>query len=166
MTEAATLELARRADMTVPPLRLHQVLGQSLLLIRRFDRYWALPGQSLGPGDWAHETQVLPGLVEGRVPQVSGLTLVGCDEMASITKGYKHLAAAIRECCHPRFIARDTAELFARMVFNIFVTNDDDHLRNHAFLYDAALGGWRLSPLYGGQPLTRTHDGLCHPQAR
>src|SRR3546814_14426684 len=45
-------------------------------------------------------------------------------------------------------IAFDNEELFARMVFNIFVTNDDDHLRNHAFSYDAQLPGWRLYPLY------------------
>ena len=44
------------------------------------------------------------------------------------------------------------AELYRRMVFNIMVTNDDDHLRNHAFLYDATSGGWRLSPLYDVVP--------------
>src|SRR5690606_31151561 len=45
-------------------------------------------------------------------------------------------------------IAPDRQELFARMVFNILVSNDDDHLRNHAFLFDAGGQGWRLSPLY------------------
>jgi len=163
VTEAATLELARRAGMTVPPLGLHRVLGHSLLLIRRFDRYWAAPGQSLPAGALAHETVPGPGLVEGRLPQVSGLTLMGCSEMESSTKGYKHLAAAIRECCHPRFIARDCAELFARMAFNIFVTNDDDHLRNHAFVFDTALAGWRLSPLYDVVPRPMVaHERLLH----
>ena len=38
------------------------------------------------------------------------------------------------------------------MVFNILVTNDDDHLRNHAFLYDENDEGWRLSPLYDVMP--------------
>jgi serine/threonine-protein kinase HipA len=38
------------------------------------------------------------------------------------------------------------------MVFNILVSNDDDHLRNHAFLYDATRKGWRLSPLYDVVP--------------
>jgi len=38
------------------------------------------------------------------------------------------------------------------MVLNIFLTNDDDHLRNHAFSYDAQLRGWRLSPLYDVVP--------------
>lgn len=152
VVEGATLELARRAGMTVPTLKLHQAVGRSLLLIRRFDRYWAPPGRLPDPGAWAHDTQPMPGWVEGRVPQVSGLTLVRRSEQASIGTGYKHLAAAIRECVHPRFIARDCEELFTRMVFNIFVTNDDDHLRNHAFVHDAAAGGWRLSPLYDVVP--------------
>jgi serine/threonine-protein kinase HipA len=38
------------------------------------------------------------------------------------------------------------------MVFDILVSNDDDHLRNHAFLYDAPGKGWRLSPLYDVVP--------------
>lgn len=36
------------------------------------------------------------------------------------------------------------------MVFNIFVSNDDDHLRNHGFLHYS--GGWGLSPLYDVMP--------------
>ena len=38
------------------------------------------------------------------------------------------------------------------MIFNIFVSNDDDHLRNHAFLWNHALKGWSLSPLYDVTP--------------
>jgi serine/threonine-protein kinase HipA len=38
------------------------------------------------------------------------------------------------------------------MVFNILVSNDDDHLRNHDFLFDAHSQGWRLSPLYDVVP--------------
>ena len=38
------------------------------------------------------------------------------------------------------------------MVFNILVTNNDDHLRNHAFLHDPAGRSWRLSPLYDVVP--------------
>jgi serine/threonine-protein kinase HipA len=37
-------------------------------------------------------------------------------------------------------------------VFNIFVSNDDDHLRNHGFLRDPRVSGWRLSPLYDVVP--------------
>jgi serine/threonine-protein kinase HipA len=46
------------------------------------------------------------------------------------------------------------------MVFNILVTNNDDHLRNHAFLFSrndiladgTRLGRWCLSPLYDVVP--------------
>lgn len=38
------------------------------------------------------------------------------------------------------------------MVYNIFVSNDDDHPRNHGFLWDPYIKGWRLSPLYDVMP--------------
>lgn len=44
----------------------------------------------------------------------------------------------------------DLRELFARMIFNIFVSNDDDHLRNHGFVLTPK--GWRLAPLYDVVP--------------
>jgi len=50
--------------------------------------------------------------------------------------------------------ADDLRELFRRMAYNILVGNDDDHLRNHAFLFDQR--GWRLSPLYDVVPKPRT----------
>ena len=37
------------------------------------------------------------------------------------------------------------------MVFNILVSNVDDHLRNHGFLYSGT-GGWILSPAYDLNP--------------
>ena len=49
------------------------------------------------------------------------------------------------------------------MVFNIFVTNDDDHLRNHGFIRDPRLPGWRLSPLYDVLPRpSHATDRLLH----
>jgi serine/threonine-protein kinase HipA len=53
---------------------------------------------------------------------------------------------------HPSVLRADLKELYARMVFNVLVSNDDDHLRNHGFLRDKRLGGWRLSPLYDVVP--------------
>ena len=41
---------------------------------------------------------------------------------------------------------KDAKELWRRMVFNILCNNNDDHLRNHGFLWDRK--GWRLSPAY------------------
>ncbi len=41
-------------------------------------------------------------------------------------------------------------ELWARIVFNIAVSNTDDHLRNHGFLLTSS--GWRLAPAYDVNP--------------
>lgn len=78
--------------------------------------------------------------------------MVACDETESRTKGYADLAQVVRDHCHPSVIRADNAELFKRMVYNILVSNDDDHLRNHGFLWDPRLPGWRLSPLYDVLP--------------
>ena len=43
-------------------------------------------------------------------------------------------------------------ELWRRIVFNIVVSNTDDHLRNHGFLYEGP-DGWRLSPAYDLNPV-------------
>jgi serine/threonine-protein kinase HipA len=72
--------------------------------------------------------------------------------MESPDKSYGDLAQAIRRYCHPGVIRENNRELFERMVFNIFVSNDDDHLRNHGFVWDPRLPGWRLSPLYDVMP--------------
>ena len=78
--------------------------------------------------------------------------MVACDELEARFKSYADLSHAIRAYVHPKAIRADNRELFMRMVFNILVSNDDDHLRNHGFLLDAELGGWRLSPLYDVVP--------------
>jgi serine/threonine-protein kinase HipA len=54
-------------------------------------------------------------------------------------------------------VARDLEELWRRVVFNICVSNVDDHLRNHGFLLTD--GGWILSPAYDMNPV-ETGDGL------
>jgi len=41
-----------------------------------------------------------------------------------------------------------TEELFRRMVFNVVYANTDDHLKNHAFIYDKEKDGWELAPAY------------------
>lgn len=150
--ECCTLQLAKRCGLTVPEVRVQDIGGKSLLLIRRFDRYWQAPGATLSATTALHETQPVAGLVEHRLPFVSGLTLVACDEFESRLKGYGDLALAVRAYVHPTHIRANSEELFGRMVFNIFVSNDDDHLRNHGFVRDPRLPGWRLSPLYDVVP--------------
>jgi len=150
--ECCTLQLAKRCGLSVPEVRVQDIGGKSVLLIRRFDRYWQTPGCALEADTPLHETRPTTGLVEHRLPFVSGLTLVACDEFESRLKGYSDLALAVRATIHPAHIRADSEELFARMVFNIFVSNDDDHLRNHGFVCDPRLPGWRLSPLYDVVP--------------
>jgi serine/threonine-protein kinase HipA len=41
--------------------------------------------------------------------------------------------------------------LWRRIVFNIAVSNTDDHLRNHGVLLEE--GGWRLSPAFDVNPV-------------
>lgn len=41
-------------------------------------------------------------------------------------------------------------ELWRRIVFNMAVSNTDDHLRNHGFIL--VKDGWSLSPLYDVNP--------------
>lgn len=45
----------------------------------------------------------------------------------------------------------DFEELYRRMVFTILVSNKDDHLKNHGFLYVGS-GRWRLSPMFDVNP--------------
>jgi len=52
---------------------------------------------------------------------------------------------------------RDLEALWRRIVFHILISNTDDHLRNHGFLY-AGADGWRLSPAYG--PAADQHRNL------
>lgn len=151
LAETCTLELARRCGLTVPEVRYLDVGGRPVMLIRRFDRYWARAGESLPEGA-LHDTRPGGGRVEGRLPFVSGLTLVACSELESPDKAYADLGRAIRRYVHPMAVRANTEELFARMVLNIFVSNDDDHLRNHGFVRDPQRGGWVLSPLYDVVP--------------
>jgi serine/threonine-protein kinase HipA len=82
---------------------------------------------------------------------VSALTLLALHEQDSPDSSYAAISDALSEYGVRGSIAKDRAELFARMVFNILVSNDDDHLRNHAFLLEPG-AGWRLSPLYDVVP--------------
>ncbi len=39
-------------------------------------------------------------------------------------------------------------ELYKRMIFNVVFRNDDDHLKNHSFIYNCEKDNWQLSPVY------------------
>lgn len=123
--ERLTMQLAAKAGLTVPPVRIEKVLNQDVYLIQRFDRVAGRFG-------------------EHRLPFISSLTLLGAHESDSSRYSYRNIADQIR-----RFSSapkEDLRELWKRMVFNILCSNTDDHLRNHGFLWDGS--GWRLSPAY------------------
>jgi hypothetical protein len=50
----------------------------------------------------------------------------------------------------------DLRELWSRIVFNLLVSNTDDHLRNHGFILVPGKG-WRLSPAYDMNPVPESH---------
>jgi serine/threonine-protein kinase HipA len=134
--EYATLKLAQLAGLNVAQTQLEQVGKKKVLMVKRFDRSWTAFARP----------------VEIRHHVVSALTLVACHESESNTKSYMDIADAIRRYCVVQTVKSDIEELYARMIFNLFVSNDDDHLRNHAFLWDHNLKGWSLSPLYDVMP--------------
>jgi serine/threonine-protein kinase HipA len=132
--EHATLVLARECGLDVPHTQLVPLDGKrSAMLIERFDREPAEAGFA-------------------RRHMVSALTMLAVPELESLDQSYEAIAGVISARGAAASVERDRIELFKRMVFNILVTNNDDHLRNHAFLYDPAGRGWRLSPLYDVVP--------------
>src|SRR6266508_929970 len=133
-TELAVMQLAQQCGLDVPDTDFKTILGRDIYLIRRFDR--KVEGNQLA-----------------RIPFASALTMLEAHEIAAHRYSYRDLAETIRRFgSNPR---PDLRELFRRMAFNILVGNDDDHLRNHAFLFDGR--GCRLSPLYDVVP--RPHVG-------
>jgi len=64
---------------------------------------------------------------------------------------YPRLAEELQRIGAP---PEDRVELFGRMVFNAVCGNDDDHVRNHAVVYRAQEGRWRLAPAYDTVPNT------------
>jgi serine/threonine-protein kinase HipA len=84
-----------------------------------------------------------------------------CSAMTMLEKedgdggSYLELASVIAQRgAHP---SRDLEQLWRRIVFNVAVSNVDDHLRNHGFLLEDR--GWSLAPAYDLNP-NASGDGL------
>lgn len=127
--EMVAHDLAALCGLNVPEARLEKFspLG-STFLIKRFDR-----------------------LENKRVHFASAMTLLEKTDGASAADGssYLDIAAFIKSYgAQPK---KDLVELWKRIVFNMAVTNTDDHLRNHAFIFTDK--GWVLSPLYDVNPV-------------
>jgi serine/threonine-protein kinase HipA len=123
--EVATLRLARLCGITTPEVRLELAdTDYPVALIQRFDRRGT-----------------------ARIPYISARTALGKTgtEFGSYTEIVDFMRA------YAQNPARDFLELYRRVIFTILVSNKDDHLKNHGFLYQ---GGdrWGLSPMFDVNP--------------
>lgn len=89
---------------------------------------------------------------DGRLHFTSALTQLGYYD-GEYDASYLELAQFLTE--NGANTKEDLAELWRRIVFNIAVSNTDDHLRNHGFIYHD--GGWLLSPAYDINPVNPAH---------
>lgn len=123
--EAATMALAGMAGIDTPVSRLEIVARRPVFIMDRFDR-----------------------MADGsRLAFRSALTALGASD--GDVRSYMELADPLRQDgSRP---AEDAIQIWRRMVFNVLVSNTDDHLRNHGYLREP--GGWRLAPAYDLNPM-------------
>ena len=126
--EAVCCEMARRSGINVSDFKIERFSDKyHTFLTKRFDR-----------------------TAEGKRRQfTSAMTLLGySDGENSVGASYLEIAEWIERNCMN--VNENLTELFRRIVFNIAVSNCDDHLRNHGFIYSPK--GWTLSPAYDITP--------------
>jgi serine/threonine-protein kinase HipA len=92
-----------------------------------------------------------------RIHFASAMTLLGKKDGDSGETGVSYLDLAEFLMKNGAQVGKDLEQLWRRIVFNISVSNVDDHLRNHGFLLQK--GGWVLSPAFDMNP-SATGDGL------
>ena len=92
-----------------------------------------------------------------RVHFASAMTLLGKKDGDSGETGVSYLDLADFLIRNGAQTDKDLVQLWRRIVFNICVSNIDDHLRNHGFLLRRQ--GWVLSPAYDMNP-SAAGDGL------
>ncbi|HEY4213997.1 MAG TPA: HipA domain-containing protein [Steroidobacteraceae bacterium] len=123
--EEIALRLAGRAGITTPRHELVEVTGKAVMLSQRFDRADAI-----------------------RIPFLSAMAMMGAKD--GERGSYPEIVDALTR--HGAQGKTDAHALYRRVVFNVLISNVDDHLRNHGFLW---LGktGWSLSPAYDLNPV-------------
>lgn len=126
--EAVCTALARQSGISVSEFKAEKISGDyHTFLTRRFDRT----------------------LTCKRRQFTSAMTLLGYrDGENSAGVSYLEIAEWIERNCMD--VQENLTELFRRIVFNIAISNCDDHLRNHGFIYSPK--GWTLSPAYDLTP--------------
>lgn len=123
--EFVALTLARQAGIAVPDFRMETIAGRAVLILRRFDRQGTV-----------------------RTPFLSAMSMIGAGD--NEPHSYLELMDALRQYGAAPTV--DGLELWRRIVFSILISNTDDHLRNHGFLFEGQQG-WRLSPVYDVNPV-------------
>jgi serine/threonine-protein kinase HipA len=129
--ELVVQKLAERSGLRVPASQARAFTDTGhTFLVRRFDR---------------RESGT-------RIHFASAMTLTGHVDGDDASSGASYLEIAEVITSHGAAAREDLQELWTRIVFNIMVSNVDDHLRNHGFLLDPD-SGWRLSPAYDMNPV-------------
>jgi serine/threonine-protein kinase HipA len=122
-------ELARKAGLNVAEAQVKKLTRHHhTYLTKRFDR-----------------------IGEKRIHFASAMTLLGRNDGADAAAGASYLEIMDFLASNGGNATADMKELWKRIVFNICVSNSDDHLRNHGFLLTAK--GWVLSPAYDINPV-------------
>lgn len=131
--EVATLHLADRAGIRAARARIGlEDTDKPVAIITRFDRN----GRQ-------------------RIPYISARTFMGRETPYPVY--YTDIAdMMVAHCAEPE---KQLYELYRRILFNILVSNNDDHLQNHGFLY-AGNNRWRLSPAFDINPQPQRHPHL------
>ncbi|TXK71960.1 type II toxin-antitoxin system HipA family toxin [Mesonia sp. K4-1] len=86
----------------------------------------------------------------GRIHFASAMTMTGNTEetLKSLSPSYLDIVDVIEN--YGTNVEENLHQLWRRIVFNITVSNTDDHLRNHGFIINEK--GWELSPAYDLNP--------------
>lgn len=116
---------------------LHETLDyldspRNLLILTRFDRTYNAKLQTFE-----------------RHPMLSALSLLDATWASTDTTRWSYPLLA-NEMLRKKIPVSDIKELYKRMVFNALIGNDDDHPKNHAFIYKN--NQWRLAPLFDVVP--------------
>lgn len=123
--EVLALLLAEKAGIDAAKARVVTVNGAPVAVIRRFDRT---------PDN-------------GRIPYLSGASLLRASR--NDERAYSEVVDAMRSKVVG--FAEDARQLWRRLVFNLLITNVDDHLQNIGFLY-VGKNLWRLAPAFDLNP--------------
>lgn len=86
-----------------------------------------------------------------RIHFASAMTLLGYTDGVDYQDGVSYLELVEFLMQNGANINEDLKQLWIRIVYNICVSNTDDHLRNHGFILTNT--GWILSPAYDINPI-------------